>query len=39
MDDFCARCKVQVGDYDGQLDEILEQVKIERDEPNKPIPD
>ena len=37
MDDFCNRCRVQVGDYDGQLEDILEQVKIENDEkPSKP---
>ena len=31
MDDPCGRCNVSLGDYDGQLDEILEEVKV--DEP------
>ena len=36
MDDICRRCRVQVGDYDGQLDEIIELVKIEGDEEQLP---
>lgn len=31
MNDPCGRCNVFLGDYDGQLDEILEEVKV--DEP------
>ena len=29
MNDYCVRCKVAVSDYDGELGEILEQVKIQ----------
>lgn len=36
MDDICRRCRVQVGDYDGQLDDIIELVKIEGDEEQLP---
>ena len=29
MNDYCNRCRVHLSDYEGQLDEILEEVKVE----------
>ena len=32
MNDFCHKCRVQLSDYDGNFNEILEEVKIEPSE-------
>ena len=34
MNDYCVRCKVAVSDYDGELEDILEQVKIQSNSSN-----
>ena len=32
MNDFCDKCRVQLSDYEGNFDDILEEVKIEPSE-------